>query len=415
LNGIAKRLLVAALVALAFVELAACGEATKPPPPPPPTVYVATVVRRDVPQYVEAVASLDGYVNAEIRARVRGFLRTQDYNDGSVVKAGQMLFTIEPTDYAAAAAQARAAVARARVAQARNAIQADRYQGLFKTGMVSQQDLDNVTASVADSDAQVQAAAAQLDQATLNLSYTQIRSPTEGVAGLALVRVGNLVGQDGPTLLTTVSQVDPIRVNFPVSEVDYVKNPDRFKQLEARDLAWAKAQFSRLESGGGAEGGDPGVELTLSDGSVYPHRGIIVAVNRQIDPSTGTLQVQALVPNPAGALRPGQYGRIRIRRQQAGRDVVAIPEKALISVQGSYSVGVVDADNKVHLHRVEVGPSVQGMRIIDKGLAAGERIVVDGVQKITDGAAVDPHPAVEGDAGPQSAPPSSAGSSNAKN
>jgi membrane fusion protein (multidrug efflux system) len=414
LNSIAKRLLVAAVVASAFVALAACAEATKPPPPPPPTVYVATVARRDVPQYVEAVAALDGYVNAEIRARVRGFLRTQDYNDGAVVKAGQMLFTIEPTDYAAAVAQSKAAVARARVAQARNAIQADRYQGLFKTGMVSQQDLDNVTASVADSDAQVQAAAAQLDQATLNLSYTQIRSPTEGVAGLALVRVGNLVGQDGPTLLTTVSQVDPIRVNFPVSEVDYVKNPDRFKQLEPRDLAWAKAQFSRLESGGGAAGGDPGVELTLSDGSVYPHRGIIVAVNRQIDPSTGTLQVQALVPNPEGALRPGQYGRIRIRRQQAGRDVVAIPEKALISVQGSYSVGVVDADNKVHLHRVEVGPSVQGMRIIDKGLDAGERIVVDGVQKITDGAAVDPHPAVEGDAGPQAAS-SSAGSTNAKN
>jgi membrane fusion protein (multidrug efflux system) len=390
------------------LAVAACGEATKPPPPPPPSVNVATVSRRDVPLYVEAVASLDGYVNAEIRARVRGFLRTQDYNDGAVVKAGQLLFTIESTDYVAAAAQARAAVARARVAQAHNAIQAERYQGLFKTGMVSQQDLDNATASVADSDAQVQAAVAQLQQATLNLSYTQIRSPTDGVTGLALVRIGNLVGQDGPTLLTTVSQVEPIRVNFPVSELDYVKNPDRFKQLATRDLSWAKKQFPRLDSGQLAEDGDPGIELALSDGSLYPHRGIIVAVNRQIDPSTGTLQVQALVPNPAGALRPGQYGRVRIRRQQASQGVVAVPERALISVQGSYSVGVVDPDSKVHLRRVEVGPSAQGLRLVEKGLSEGERVVVDGVQKISEGAVVDVHAAPLEGAGLGPASPSSA-------
>ena len=412
-----ERRVVAWLVVSCGLWLVACGEASKPPPPPPPTVYVAPVARRDVPLYVEAVASLDGYVNAEIRARVRGFLRTQDYNDGTSVKAGQLLFTIEATDYTAAVSQAKAAVARARVAQARNGIQADRYQGLFKTGMVSQQDLDNVTASVADADAQVQSAVAQLDQATLNLSYTQIRSPTEGVTGLALVRVGNLVGQDGPTLLTTVSQVEPIRVNFPVSEVDYVRNPDRFKQLATRDLAWAKKQFPRLDSGATSEDGDPGIELTLSDGSVYPHRGLIVAVNRQIDPSTGTLQVQALVPNPAGALRPGQYGRVRIRRQQAGQNVVVVPERALISVQGSYSVGVVDPDNKVHLRRVELGPSAEGLRLVEKGLSEGEHIVVDGVQKISEGAVVNPRAAPQEDAGAGAALPTNApaGSSSIKN
>ncbi len=412
-----ERRVVAWLVASCGLWLAACGEASKPPPPPPPTVYVASVARRDVPLYVEAVASLDGYVNAEIRARVRGFLRTQDYNDGASVKAGQLLFTIEATDYTAAVSQAKAAVARARVAQARNGIQAERYQGLFKTGMVSQQDLDNVTASVADADAQVQSAAAQLDQATLNLSYTQIRSPTDGVTGLALVRVGNLVGQDGPTLLTTVSQVEPIRVNFPISEVDYVRNPDRFKQLARRDLAWAKKQFPRIDSGGLTEDGDPGVELALSDGSVYPHRGLIVAVNRQIDPSTGTLQVQALVPNPAGALRPGQYGRVRIRRQQAGQNVVVVPERALISVQGSYSVGVVDPDNKVHLRRVELGPSAEGLRVVEKGLSEGEHVVVDGVQKISEGAVVNPRAAPQDDAGAGAASPAGAptGSSSVKN
>jgi membrane fusion protein, multidrug efflux system len=383
-----------AVLALASVlALGACAEAKKPPPPPPPTVLVTTLAKRDVPIYIEAVGAIDGYVNAEIRARVRGYLRTQDYRDGSTVKAGQLLFTIESTDYAAAVMSAKAALSRARVARERNGIQAQRYQGLFKTGMVSQQDLDNVTASVADADGQVQAAQAQLDQANLNLSYTQMRSPIDGLAGLASVRVGNLVGQDSPTLLTTVSQVDPARVNFPVSEVDYVKNPDRFKKLEERDLAWAKRQFPRFDSGAPAEGGDPGVVLALSDGSLYPRKGVIVAVNRQIDASTGTIQLQALVPNPDALLRPGQFGRVRIPRQDAGRDVIVVPERALINVQGTYSVGVVGPDNKVQLRKVDVGASVKGVRIVEKGLNEGDRIVVDGVQKITDGALVDPRPA----------------------
>jgi membrane fusion protein (multidrug efflux system) len=393
LNAIGKNPFRAALALTLALALDACGEAKKPPPPPPPTVLVTAVTKRDVPIYIEAVSSLDGYINAEIRARVRGYLRTQDYKDGSTVKPGQLLFTIESTDYSAAVSSAKAAVSRARVAQERNRIQAERYQGLFKTGMVSQQDLDNITASVADADGQVQGAQAQLEQANLNLSYTQMRSPTEGVAGLALVRIGNLVGQDSPTLLTTVSQVDPMRVNFPVSEVDYVRNPHRFQKIEQRDLAWAKAQFPRFDSGAAAEGGDPGIDLVLSDGSVYPHKGVIVAVNRQIDASTGTIQLQALVPNPDQVLRPGQYGQVRIPREDAGRDVIAIPERALINVQGSYSVGVVGPDNKVQLRRVDVGPSVKGLRVIDKGLADGDRIVVDGVQKISDGAVVDPRPA----------------------
>jgi membrane fusion protein, multidrug efflux system len=373
--------------------LGACAEAKKPPPPPPPTVLVATVAKRDVPIYIEAVGALDGYVNAESRARVRGFLRTQDYPDGATVKKGQLLFTIESTDYTAAVSSAKAAVARAKVAQERNRIQAVRYQGLFKTGMVSQQDLDNIVASVADADGQVQGAEAQLEQANLNLSYTQMRSPIDGVAGLASVRVGNLVGQDTPTLLTTVSQVDPVRVNFPVSEVDYIRNPDRFKKLEERDLAWAKKQFPRYDSGGTAEGGDPGIDLVLSDGSLYPHKGVIVALSRQIDASTGTIQLQALVPNPEQTLRPGQFGRVRIPRQDAGKNVIAVPEKALINVQGTYSVGVVGPDNKVQLRKVDLGPSVKGLRIVEKGVVEGDRIVVDGVQRITDGAIVDPRPA----------------------
>jgi len=409
-----KRLVPIAAVALL---LSACDEARKTAPPPPPTVYVGTVTRRDVPLYVEAVGSLDGYDNAEIRARVRGFLRTQGYKDGSFVKAGQTLFTIEATEYTAGASAARAALTRAKVSQSHNRVLLERDQGLNKTGMVSQQDLDNAMANLADSEGQIQAAEALLQQAELNLSYTQLRSPIDGVAGLALVRVGNLVGQDGPTLLTTVSQIDPIRVNFPMSEVDFVKYPERFKRLDARDLAWCKRQFAKLDAEGKTEEGDTGLEVVLSDGSVYPHRGVIVATNRQIDSTTGTIQVQGLVPNGDGNLRPGQYGRVRIRRAEVGHDVLVVPEKALIPVQGTYSVAVVAADSKIQLRRVEVGASVQGMRVVDKGVAEGDRIVVEGVQKVTDGAPVVPKPTPEatGSAAPGTAGASAASAATARN
>jgi membrane fusion protein (multidrug efflux system) len=262
--------------ALSALATFGCDQKKVAATPPPPNVLIDTVHRRDIPVYLDAVATLDGYVNADIRARVRGFLKTQDYKDGSAVKAGDPLFTIESTEYVAAVDEAKAAVARAKVASEHNKVQFERYQGLFQTGTVSQQDVDNTKASVDDATAQIQSAKAQLEQANLNLSYTQIRSPLAGVAGLALVRVGNLVGQDGPTLLTTVSSLDPIRVTFPMSEVDYVKFPDRFKHFDQRDLKWAKAQFARLEQNGAAEGDDPGVELVLSDGSTYGRRGVIV-------------------------------------------------------------------------------------------------------------------------------------------
>jgi membrane fusion protein (multidrug efflux system) len=353
---------------------------------------VQTVSKRDLPLFLEAVGSLDGYVNADLRARVRGVLAGQHYKDGAQVKQGQLLFTLEPAEYATALASAKAGVARAEAAQSRNRTQFERAKGLIQSGMTSQQELDNAQAAAADADAQVESAKAALEQARLSLSYTQIHAPLAGVAGVALVRAGNLVGQDGPTLLATVSQLDPVRVNFPLSEVDYVRHPERFHKLDERDLAWAKKQFTRLDQTGVTEGGDPGLQLLLSDGSLYPHKGVVVSVNRQIDASTGTIQVQALIPNPTGALRPGQYARVRLQEEGAGQGVIAVPEKALISVQGTYSVAVVGEGNKVSLRKVEVGAAAQGLRIIEKGLQEGERIVVEGLQKVSDGAVVDAKP-----------------------
>jgi len=379
-------------------SLGAC-DGTKPPPPPPPPAQVGFVVveKRDVALYIEAVGALDGYVNADIRARVRGYLERQNYPDGAAVTAGQLLFAIEPTEYQTAAKSANASLSRAKVALAKNKLDRDRDRDLVKAGMASQQDLDNATAAVADAEAQVSAAEAQVQQAGLNLSYATIRSPIAGVAGLALVRVGNLVGQDGPTLLTTVSQLDPIRVNFPLSEVDYVRYPERFSHLEGRDLAWARQEFVRLDR----QPELPGVEIVLADGRLYPHRGAIVAVNRQIDATTGTTQLQALVPNPDGVLRPGEYARVRIRRENEGKGAIVVPEKALVSVQGSYSVAEIGPDNKVQMRRIELGGGMPGFRLVTSGLSGGEHVVVDGLQRVTDGAVVVPHPAPP----PAAAPP----------
>jgi membrane fusion protein (multidrug efflux system) len=391
----AKNNVVFAMALVASGAISGCEPKKAPPQAPPPTVMVAPAIRRDVSLYIEAVATLDGYVNAELRARVKGYLKSQNYKDGSHVKAGQVLFAIEPADYAAAVDVAHASVTRAQVAQAHNRVQLERDQGLFKTGMLSQQDLDNATAYLADTDGQLQAAKAQLEQATLNLSYTQVISPVDGVAGLALVRAGNLVGQDGPTLLTTVSQLDPIRVNFPMSEGDYIRYRNHLGDLDRRDLEWARRQFAKLDAGGMTVDGEAGVELVLADGHAYTHKGVIVAANRQIDSSTGTIQIQALVPNAEGALRPGAYGRVRIKRADAGRDALVVPEKALVSVQGAYSVCVVGTDNKAQLHRVEIGESSEGLRVITAGIAEGDLVVCDGVQKVSDGLLVDPKPAPE--------------------
>jgi membrane fusion protein, multidrug efflux system len=376
-------------VLLVFIGCAE-SKATTSSPPPPPAVQIASVVRKDVPLFMEALGNLDGYVNAEIRARVRGILKAQGYKDGATVKQGQLLFTLDSAEFQIAVDSAKAALARADTARAHTKALLDRRQDLGAANVVSRQEVEDAEAAAHDADDQARAATAQLRQATLNLSYTAIRAPVSGLAGLAQVRVGNLVGQDGPTLLTTVSRVDPIRVNFPMSEVDYVKAAQRLKRLDQRDIAWAEKQFKRMEGGGAID--DDAIELLLSDGTTYPHRGVVVAVNRQIDATTGTIQLQALFPNPGNLLRPGQYGRVRMRRGDSGANALVVPEKALLQVQGTYSLAVVGADHKVTLRRVEVGPAAGPLRIIASGVTAGEQVVAEGLQKVSDGITVVPQP-----------------------
>jgi membrane fusion protein (multidrug efflux system) len=370
---------------------AACKGNEPAKTPPPPTVLVDEVEARDVKETLEAVAVVDGYVNAEIRARVSGYLKSQEYQDGAQVKEGQLLFTIDPTEYATEASSARGNLARAKAARDIGETQLQRQENLVRMKAVARETYDQAVAAKEDAAGQVTAAEAALQQAKTNLSYTQIRSPVDGLAGLALVRVGNLVGKDGPTLLTTVSQIDPMRARFSVSEIEYIRYARRVKALEGRDLAWAKREFASLASQGHTTEGTPGIELVLADGSIYKYRGVIISSDREIDQATGTIRLEALFPNPEHLLRPGQYGRARIQRpeEQQGKAMV-VSEKSLLEVQGTYSLAVVGAGDVVKLRPVEVGARVGDQRVIKKGVAVGDRVVVEGVQKVRDGSRVVP-------------------------
>ncbi len=333
---------------------------------------------------MEAVASIDGYVNAEIRARVRGYLRSQSYRDGAFVKEGDLLFTIEATEFQAQVASAKAALARAKAAKDLADLELTRVKQLREMNAVPQQQLDTATAQAADTQGQVSSAEAALDQAQLSLSYTQIRSPVTGVAGLAQVRIGNLVGQSEPTLLATVSQVEPMRVRFPLAEADYLKQYQALKGLAGRDLKWAMAEINKP----GHDDDASAPQLVLIDGSVYPRRGVLMSVDRNVDTGTGTLQIEALFPNPEAFLKPGQFGRVRIRRIDAGTDVLVVPQRALSEVQGSFNAAVLGEGNRISMRRIEVGAAAGDKRIVLSGLEEGEKVVVSGLQRVRDGVVV---------------------------
>jgi membrane fusion protein, multidrug efflux system len=364
-----------------------CGE-KKPPPPPPPTVLVAPVVREDVSVYSEFVGTVNGYLNVEIRARVAGFLASQAYKDGAYVKTGALLFTIDPRQFQAQVAQNQGDLAQAQAMLTRANITVQRYRPLAAKQAISQQDLDNAIAAQESAAGQVQAAKGALEQAKLNLSYTSIYSPVDGIAGTAQVNIGNLVGQGVPTLLTTVSQVEPTKVIFNIAEGDYLRYATRIRQLELQDTAAMNARLADLR-----DGGTDGLQLILADNAVYPYRGFIIAVQRQVQTTTGTIQVEAVFPNPNALLRPGQYARVRGVLPGEGQNTLLIPQAAVNEIQGNFTVAVVPPDNKVQIRRVEVGARLGTQWIVTSGLSQGEKVIVEGLQKVTDGTEVKPEPA----------------------
>jgi RND family efflux transporter MFP subunit len=370
------RLVCVAGAAIASILASACRKPVAIAPTP--TVLVTEVVQKDVPIYSEWVGTTVGFVNAEIRPRVQGYLLKQVYQDGRAVKAGEILFQIDNRDYKAALDQAQGELAQQEANLLKNKQDLDRYRPLAAQGVISPQEFDHVDQATRASYAQVESAKAAVETAKLNLEWTQVQSPIEGIAGFAIVQVGDLVTPS--TLLTSVSQVNPIKVNFPISEQEYLRAADRIKEHQAT----------------GRAKGEPDLELILGDGSVYKYPGRFYRVDREVNIQTGTIEVQGLFPNPDAVLRPGQYAKVRAANQtQLG--ALLVPQQAVQETQGQYQVAVVGTDNAVTLRNVKPGDRVGGLWIITDGVKAGERVITEGLQKVKDGMVViaQPDPATE--------------------
>lgn len=348
--------------------LAGC-QGKKAPTVPPVEVEVTTVVERDVPLYGEWVATLDGYVNAQIQPQVAGYVVSQNYKEGSVVRKGQLLFQIDMRPFQAVLDQARASLAQDEAQAGKIQHDVERETPLAAENAIPQQELDDDTQAYLAAQAQVKAAQAQVDQAQLNLDFTHVTSLIDGIAGIAQVQIGNLVTPS--TTLTTVSQVNPIKAYVPISEQEYLHFAARINAQTQRTVP----------------SNAPSVELVLADGTVYPHRGILLETNRQVDVTTGSIEVVCAFPNPDHILRPGEFGRVRAA-PDTSKHALLVPQKAVIELQGTYSVAVVGSDNKVALRPITVGEQVDTMWIVDSGVRPGERVVVEGVQKVRDGSAV---------------------------
>ena len=362
------------------VTVAGCSKKVEAPPPAPPEVPVAAVEQRDVPLGMELVGQLSGFEDVQIRARVEGYLTSVDYREGSRVKKGDLLFTIDDLPFKAAVAQAQSSLATAESRLAKADLDVKRYTPLAKERAVSQADLDNAIAEQRSARSIVEAQRAILEQAKLKLGYTRISSPLSGIAGRAQQKVGDLVGLGENSQLTTVSSIDPIRVSIAITEADYL----RF----ARPLAEA-SKAAATTPGSEAQSRSSTAQLELADGSVYPERGKLLFVDRAVDPTTGTLRVDLGFANPQGLLRPGQYGKVRFI-SELRRGALLVPQRAVQEIQGTYFVYVVGEGDKVETRKVKPGPRQGDHWLIDEGLKAGERVVVAGAQRLKDGMQVKP-------------------------
>jgi membrane fusion protein (multidrug efflux system) len=373
-----------ALCGLAALALSGCGK-KEGPAAGPPEVVVADVVQRDVPVYVELVGQTRGSQDVEIRARVEGYLNKVTFTEGSFVRKGQLLYEIDPLPLEAALANAKAnlATAKARLDKANTDV--NRLTPLAKQQAVSQQELDNALSAQDASRAQMDAQKAAVDKATLDLGYAHITAPLDGLVGTTQVKAGNLVGRGESTLLTTVSQTNPILFRAGISEAEYLRI--------AKQVVATGRKFGPKDSK--AEGT---IELLLADGTLHPHKGHVEAIERAVDATTGTLAVQFTFPNPDRVVRPGQYGRARfVVETRPG--ALLVPQRAVTELQNLYSLAVVGDGNKVTFRNVKVGPRVDSLWLIEEGLKPGEKVVVEGLQKVRDGMVVSPKAAAAAPAG----------------
>jgi RND family efflux transporter MFP subunit len=359
-------------VAWAFASAGCRSSAPVAPPPPVPQVEVVKVIQKDVRLYSEWVGTTEGFVNAQIYPKISGYLLKQDYQDGDHVRVGQALFEIDSREYQAAYDQAVADAAQKHADFKQNQQDLARYTPLLEQQVISKQQFDHINQATKASAAAAQSAEAAVATARLNLQWTHITAPIEGLAGIAKTQVGDLVSPT--TLLTTVSQLDPIKVSFPISKREYLRFATKIKQHQ--------------ETGTSTD--EPSLSMILADDSTYRYPGHFYVANRQVNVQTGTIIIQGLFPNPGYILRPGMYAKIR-----AGTDVQAgallVPQGAVLETQGQYQVAVVNSDNTVSLRQVSLGKQVGTLRIVTSGLKPDEEVVSEGVQKVTDGMTVNPH------------------------
>ena len=364
-----KRLQV--LAGLILISLScSCSRKAAQTDPPPPEVLVTTVTPEDVPRVLERVATLDGFINANINAQVQGYIVARDYTEGSIVKIGDLLFQIDPRPFEAALAQARGTLARDKANQVKAEADEKRALDLFTKKVISDQERDTATAAADSTRANVEADEAAVQQAQLNLGYTKILAPIEGVSGFANNQVGDLVGPStGP--LTTVSQIDPIKAMVTTGEGAFTDFVSRHPDPKERDAYLKSLEF----------------QLILGNGEVYPQKGKFYALDRSLDPRTGSIRYEVTFANPGGTLRPGQFGKVRFVADMK-KGAMVIPQEAVTELQGSYQVAAVGDDNKVSIRPVQMGQRIGTMWEVTQGLKPGDRVVVQGLQKAREGSAV---------------------------
>jgi membrane fusion protein (multidrug efflux system) len=373
----------ALIIILGIFVLAAaagCEKETKDHAVKGPAVVVAEVLTSDVPIYKEWVGTTDGFINANIHAKVNGYLMTKNYTEGTAVKEGQLLFTIDDRPYRAALDQAKGNLAQAQANFEKSLLDVNRFTPLAKEGAVSQKELDDAIQQNKNDKANIEANRAAVETAQLNFDWTRVTSPISGIAGIAIAQIGDLV--DNSTNLTTVSQIDPIKVVFPISENAYLY----FQKWNAEKVKQAKLTKSDIE-----KEDDNNLELILNDGSTFNHKGELAVADRQINPKTGTIILNGYFPNQEGLLRPGQYAKVKALVHTI-RDAVIIPVKAVMEVQSAEMVVTITAENKAEFKPVKLGMMTPDnkSRVVMGGLKAGEKIVVEGLQKVRPGSPVTP-------------------------